>query len=139
MYMNELRSTKAVDPAKVSADMQRVLIRCDPVHGPEELQHRLESYDKPMMKYTDWFRQGKSAAATAAPEEADYMMESLGNRPRLGGFGVHGRAEVEGPWLLKKTMGHFPVLPPAEQPVSGLLSCPCLNHSKLACAFIDAL
>ena len=121
MYMNELRSTKAVDPARVVTGMQRVLAKCNPVSGPDELQHRLESCDTPIMKYTDWFRQGNSAAATAAPDEADCMVERLCRPPKSSGFGDYGRAGAEGPWLPKKCLGHFPVLPPAEQPVSGII------------------
>ena len=123
-YRDEITSalSSRAHPAKLSADMQRVLHNSDMVHSPQELQQRLESTGSPIMKYTDWYRpqelqhrlestgspafkysdwyrQGASPAATTASDEEEPGFDSLGAKLTSNGFGKYARAgaQVGGP------------------------------------------
>ena len=101
-------------PAKLAADMQKVLHNSEPVHSPQELQHRLESIGSqnmrytdwyrpqepqnqlesagsPVLRYSDWYRHGISPAApTAAAAQEGNGMDRLGGKLILHGFGGYG-------------------------------------------------
>ena len=55
--------------AELSADMHTLGANANPIHGPEELLHRLESYGCSEMKYTDWHRYTSAAVPSSPPQE----------------------------------------------------------------------
>ena len=132
-------------PAKLAADMQKLLQSSKPVHTPHELHHRLESIGSPAMKYskwykpqqlqnqlestgspvpkyTDWYRHSLSpAATTAALAEQVYGMDSLGPELTANGFGGYGSTwtGAQGPLAAGRAAANLPGLSRADQPSAG--------------------
>ena len=55
--------------AELSADMHTLGMNGNPISGPDELLHRLESYGCSEMKYTDWHRYTSAAVPSSPPQE----------------------------------------------------------------------
>lgn len=131
-------------PAKLAADMQKVLHNSEPVHNLQELQHRLESIGSrnmrytdsyrpqepqnqlestgsPVMRYSDWYRHGISPAApTAAPNEEGNGIDRLDSKSILHGFGGYDRwTGAQGPLAAGRAVEDLSGLSWADQPSPG--------------------